>query len=328
MKPWRSCSYIWPIPGLGMLATETTNTFPCCVTNASARTLWLARWAVALSSGGPPCTPAVERLLGHQDARGAVLDAEVQRQLRVRVDREALPEGGRGQQQQKEPEFHEKRAHPIDSIPVWCVDALTLVSSLEFLRVPTCSPRGTALAGHGAALLRPRSRLQRPAHSERLRLGDRSHFDTANRLLAEQSMARACDAFKDFLRKNPSSPLAREAKVKGDRACIKAGKGGSDAMQAVRAIADDGQTDLPRALANLLLVERGETWTGKANRDRTAIALELFEAVARGSGGRWAKEARSEFFASALQMMEQQTYNTKLVEELCERVLGPGALRP
>ena len=151
--------------------------------------------------------------------------------------------------------------------------------------------------------------------------GEQSSFDAANRSLAEQSMSRACEGFREFLRKNPSSSLAREAKVKGHRACLSAGKASSDAMQDLRAVADDGQTDLPRALANLVLVERGESWASKGNRDRTFIALELLEAVARSSGGRWAKEARGGFFDTALRVMEQQSYNTKVMEELCERVL-------
>ncbi|HYH98933.1 MG2 domain-containing protein, partial [Hyalangium sp.] len=68
--------------------------------------------------------------------------------------------------------------------------------------------------------------------------------------------------------------------------------------------------------------ERGETYSSKGNRDRTSQALEQLEAVARGSGGRWAKEARGIFFRMALRQMEQDLYNTKRVEGLCDRVLS------
>ncbi|WP_224360780.1 alpha-2-macroglobulin family protein [Hyalangium versicolor] len=151
---------------------------------------------------------------------------------------------------------------------------------------------------------------------------EQSEFDGANRSLAEQSMSRACEAFRTFLRKHPSSALASEAKVKGDRACLLSGKDSSGALQSLRAAAGEGPADLPRALAHLTLVERGETWMSRGNRDRTSVALEQLEAVARGSGGRWAQEARGLFFRTALNQMEQQTYNTKLVEGLCERMLS------
>ena len=151
---------------------------------------------------------------------------------------------------------------------------------------------------------------------------EQSAFNGANRYLAEQSMARACDAFREFLRKNPSSALANEAKVKGARACLSAGRDSSAAQQTLRAAAESGPVDLPRALANVTLVERGETWTSNGRQNRASLALEQLEAVARGSGGRWAKEARGIFFRMALQQMEQQRYNPQNVEKLCERVLS------
>lgn len=151
---------------------------------------------------------------------------------------------------------------------------------------------------------------------------EQSAFDGANRYLAEQSMARACDAFREFLRKHPSSALADEAKVKGARACLLAGRDASTAMQTLRTAGESGQVDLPRALANVTLAERGDTWMNNGTRNRVSTAMEQLEAVARGSGGRWAKEARGIFFRMALQQMEQQLYNTKNVEGLCDRVLS------
>src|SRR5689334_1157472 len=53
---------------------------------------------------------------------------------------------------------------------------------------------------------------------------EQSAFDGANRYLAEQSMSRACDAFRDFIRKYPSSELLREAQVKGAQACLSVGR--------------------------------------------------------------------------------------------------------
>ncbi|MFL5349190.1 MAG: MG2 domain-containing protein, partial [Hyalangium sp.] len=151
---------------------------------------------------------------------------------------------------------------------------------------------------------------------------EQAQFDGANRNLSEQSMARACEAFREFLRKHPSSTLAREAQVKADRACLLSGRDSSGALQSLRKVAEDGPVDLPRALANITLAERGETRTSKGNRDRNSVALEQLEAVARGSGGRWAQEARGLFFRTALKQMEQQLYNSKFVEGLCERVLS------
>ena len=152
---------------------------------------------------------------------------------------------------------------------------------------------------------------------------EQSSFDAANRYLAEQSLARACDSFKEFLRKFPSSALASEAKVKGARACWLAGKDGSAAQQTLRAAGDSsGAVDLPRAFANATLAERGDTWMSNGRSNRGAVALEQLEAVARGSGGRWAKEARAIFFRLALQQMEQQLYNLKGLEAICDRVLS------
>ena len=151
---------------------------------------------------------------------------------------------------------------------------------------------------------------------------EQSSFDGANRYLAEQSMSRACDAFRDFIRKHPSSALLREAQVKGAQACLSVGRESSASLQTLRKTAEDGPVDLPRALANFILAERGESWTSKGNRDRNSLALEQLEAVARGSGGRWAKEARGLFFRTAIRQMEQQIYDTKRVEGLCERVLS------
>jgi alpha-2-macroglobulin len=152
--------------------------------------------------------------------------------------------------------------------------------------------------------------------------GEQSAFDGANRYLAEQSMTRACDAFGEFLRKHPSSALASEAKVKGARACLLAGRDSSAAMQTLRSAGDGGQVDLPRALANLTLAERGDTWTNNGNQNRLLVAMDQLEAVARGSGGRWAREARGHFFRLALQQMERQSYNLKNVEGLCDRILS------
>jgi uncharacterized protein YfaS (alpha-2-macroglobulin family) len=151
---------------------------------------------------------------------------------------------------------------------------------------------------------------------------EQSAFDRADRLLIEQSMARACDAFKGFLRQHSGSVLAREAQVKGARACLLAGRDDSDYTQMLRNISESGPVDLPRALANATLVEQGQTWMHKSNKERTTVALEETEAVARGSGGRWAKEARGLFFRLALQQMENQSWNTAVVEKLCERVLA------
>lgn len=135
-------------------------------------------------------------------------------------------------------------------------------------------------------------------------------------------MSRACEAFRGFLRKHPSSTLAREAKVKAGRACLLSGKDSASAMQDLSEAAESGPVDLPRALANVTLVERGDTWVHKLNKERIAVALEQLEAVARGSGGRWAQEARALFFRTALGRMDQQRYNTKLVEGLCDHVLA------
>lgn len=152
---------------------------------------------------------------------------------------------------------------------------------------------------------------------------EQSSFDAANRSLAEQSLARACDAFKEFLRKYPSSALASEAKVKGARACWLLGRDGSAAQQTLRATADaSGAVDLPRALANATLAERGDTWMANGRSNRGTVALEQLEAVARGSGGRWAKEARAMFFRLALQQLEQQLYNAKNLEAICDRILS------
>ncbi|WP_317987806.1 alpha-2-macroglobulin family protein [Hyalangium gracile] len=151
---------------------------------------------------------------------------------------------------------------------------------------------------------------------------EQSDFDAANRYLAEQSNARACEAFRGFLREHPSSTLAPEAKVKAARTCLSVGKDSSNALQELRAAGGEGSVDLPRALANLTLAQQGENWMSKGSRDRLTLALEQLEAVARGSGGRWAKEARGLFFHSALEQMAQQSYNEKLVENLCGRVLA------
>jgi hypothetical protein len=151
---------------------------------------------------------------------------------------------------------------------------------------------------------------------------DQAAFDRANRFLSEQSMSRACDAFRELLRQRPSSELAREAQVKGARACLRAGRDSSEALQTLRKLAEEGPVDLPRALAHLTLAEQGETWTSKGNKDRTAVALEQLEAVARDSGGRWAREAKGLFFRMAFERMERQSWETATVEKLCERVLA------
>jgi hypothetical protein len=150
---------------------------------------------------------------------------------------------------------------------------------------------------------------------------EQSAFDEANRLLTEQSMSRACKGFQEFLRKYPSSALEREAKVKGARACLSQGSDSPLSIQELRLLANEGPVDLPRALANLTLIEHGESWMPNGNRDRFSLALELLEDVADDSGGRWAREARALYIGSALARMEQQAWNLKLVETLCEGVL-------
>jgi uncharacterized protein YfaS (alpha-2-macroglobulin family) len=151
---------------------------------------------------------------------------------------------------------------------------------------------------------------------------EQSVFDAADRSLSEESNARACEAFGEFLRKHSSSVLAREAKVKQARACLLAGREGSNSMKVLREIANEGPVDLPRALANLTLTERGDNWMPKGNQSRVNVALDQFEDVARGSGGRWAKEARGLFFRIALQQMEARAWEVPFVENTTKRVLA------
>ncbi len=148
-----------------------------------------------------------------------------------------------------------------------------------------------------------------------------SAFDAADRLLAEESMARACDAFQEFLSKHPRSAVEAEAKVKATRACLKAGRGPSNAIQELRELAD-GPVSLPTALAHLTLSEHGDDRIPKSNQARFPTALEQFETVARRSSGRWVREARALFFRISLQRIEQQSWNVQVVEKLSERVLA------
>ncbi|MFL5322313.1 MAG: MG2 domain-containing protein [Myxococcaceae bacterium] len=149
---------------------------------------------------------------------------------------------------------------------------------------------------------------------------EKSLFDGANRTLAEQSFSRACDQFNEYVKRFPSGVLVREAKVKRAQACIRQGREYQRSMDELHQIANGGTVDFPSALANLALVERGDNYLPNNRLGRQAVALEQFEQVAKSSGGRWAAEARAQFFRNALNQMEQSSWDRKQTEALFDRI--------
>lgn len=147
-------------------------------------------------------------------------------------------------------------------------------------------------------------------------------FDAANRTLSEQSFTRACDQFSAFLKQFPASELANEAKVKRARACLAQGRDYQRSIDDLRAAANREVTDLPRALANLTLSERGDNYSPRDSRRRDVMALDQLRSVARTAGGRWASEARGYFFRIALTQLDQSLYDRQRAETLCDQVLG------
>ncbi|MHB8873529.1 MAG: alpha-2-macroglobulin family protein [Myxococcaceae bacterium] len=143
--------------------------------------------------------------------------------------------------------------------------------------------------------------------------GEQGTFDPADRYLKEQSYSRSCEAFGKYFGQFPDGALQREAKAKRARACILAGKDAGKMVIELRGLADGGPLDLGRALANLVLAERGE-------RNR-AVALDQLEALHRNAGGRWAKEARALFIGGCFAEIERNSYDVKRVGALAGRIL-------
>ncbi|HEY3450137.1 MAG TPA: MG2 domain-containing protein [Myxococcales bacterium] len=143
---------------------------------------------------------------------------------------------------------------------------------------------------------------------------EQAALDQGARYLKEQSYTRACSTLDAYVKKFASGALIREGKVKRAIACGLSGGETSEVMNDLRAIADGGPLDLPRALANARLVERGDYSRGKK-------ALDQLEAVATKSGGRWAQEARARFMSLCFLQMENGYGD---VNQLAERVLGFG----
>src|SRR5438105_13324031 len=82
-------------------------------------------------------------------------------------------------------------------------------------------------------------------------------FEAADKYLREESNARACDSFTNFLKANPDSPLKREATAKRARACWKVGKG--NYWQELQTMASTGEKDFARAYACTIVSEQGYT---------------------------------------------------------------------
>ena len=170
----------------------------------------------------------------------------------------------------------------------------------------------TALSAKAAAVPTPSA----PAEEQ-------AAFDRANRYLAEQSMTRACDAFREFLKQRPSSALAREAQVKGARACLQAGKEGSDSPQHA---AQGG-----RERAGGSASGPGPPHPGRARRDldgqgqqgpRTSwrwISSRPWRGTPAGAGPRRPRRTSS---ARRSRRWSSSPTRPPAVEKLCERVLA------
>lgn len=141
---------------------------------------------------------------------------------------------------------------------------------------------------------------------------EQAALEQGARYLREASYTRACNALDGYVKKYGSGALVREGRVKRAIACSLSGGETSEVMKDLREIADGGPLDLPRALANARLVERGDYGRGKK-------ALDQLESVAARSGGRWAQEARARFMQLCFQQMESGYGDTS---QLAERVLG------
>lgn len=136
-------------------------------------------------------------------------------------------------------------------------------------------------------------------------------FDAADRSLAEQSNARACDAFEKFLKASPGSALAREAEAKRAFACMNAGRGGNH-YQALRKLADEGEKDFARAWAMWALAERGER--------QPQDALGLLKQAAGGEG-RTGKEARRLYVSASFRAIQNNSWDLKHVNARVEGIL-------
>jgi hypothetical protein len=135
-------------------------------------------------------------------------------------------------------------------------------------------------------------------------------FDSGNRFLAEQSFSKACDAFSNFLKASPESPLAREATVKRAFTCWKIGK--KDGSTELTRFADTGEKDFARAWAMWALTQQGYR--------QFDLAIPLLQ-QAMGGEGRQANEARALLVAGALRALDQSQYDPKAANRLAEVVL-------
>lgn len=137
-------------------------------------------------------------------------------------------------------------------------------------------------------------------------------FDDANRAWLERSYSRACEAFTEVSKAEPSN---REAAVKRWAACARVGRPGGDD---VSKIADGKENDFARALALHAQWDRG-------NRGFDAMAPALQQAL--GLGGRQGNEARALYDAAVLRELDNNLWNNDRVEKVAAAALatGPGA---
>jgi uncharacterized protein YfaS (alpha-2-macroglobulin family) len=136
-------------------------------------------------------------------------------------------------------------------------------------------------------------------------------FNTADQHLREESNARACDEFTAWLKANPDSPFAREAKVKRAKACWKVGRGG-DWVQELQKESTTGEKDFARAYAAYALAEQG--YSG------VQTALPLLKQAASGDD-RVAKEARTLFVRAAFREMDNNNWDRNAVLKLVDQVI-------
>ena len=135
-------------------------------------------------------------------------------------------------------------------------------------------------------------------------------FDAANKYLQERSYSRACEAFTQWLKANPSDPLAREGSAKKAASCVRAGKGSYDEL---RKLGTEGEKDFARAVAMHALYERGEY-----NFDIVSPLLKQ----AMGESGRRGTEARQMLESALLREMDNNSWNTQRIDKLAERGLS------
>ncbi|MGV3622968.1 MAG: alpha-2-macroglobulin family protein [Archangium sp.] len=132
-------------------------------------------------------------------------------------------------------------------------------------------------------------------------------FDEANRSWLERSYSRACDAFTEVAKADPSN---REAAVKRSAACARVGKpGGED----VAKFADGKENDFARAIALHTQWERGAK-----SFDAMAPALE----AALKDEGRRGKEARALYDGAVIRELDNNSWNFARCDKVAAAALN------